>query len=506
MIVLQRLFQPLLLITGRHSHHVLHAMDGKTKNGPRPTQGKALTQSPDAAHAQLSSLPLPPRQQRIFGRLLDSLEHFQDPDEFIGKRTAELGPIFMASAFFKPVVFVGGTSAVRELAFKMKKVKLDNLELPEPFRALLQQNGENGKDLNPIARAGVRKAFSEIFSKKKLLDCYTPTIAQLADTFIDSLVEHNTQEDGSVSFFLRPALNNWSLELGSILFTGQGLSNSHIQLLHDFNAGFFAPTKHSKTFQKAQKAQKELIQLIYNRFLVFIPDSVEPFLPPAKDRSSDFALTSAARSALMVIWAMGGNAAVLLMHSLILLTDRSNNISLDRIRAEYASVREGRSSWSDMPYTNGLVKEAMRVHAPAGGNFWSSDEEIEIGGYRIPPRTPITIDPRIGNFDETIFPDPQVVAPQRWMEPTAASSNCPFRGTALGKGVGSWIPGGVGPRKCPGIGLAELVAMIFLAKMTDRFASFEFSGSGLTKEGGVRYNYIGSKAPTSDLSLRLTKY
>jgi len=256
MIVLQRLFQPLLLITGRHSHHVLHAMDGKTKNGPRPTQGKALTQSPDAAHAQLSSLPLPPRQQRIFGRLLDSLEHFQDPDEFIGKRTAELGPIFMASAFFKPVVFVGGTSAVRELAFKMKKVKLDNLELPEPFRALLQQNGENGKDLNPIARAGVRKAFSEIFSKKKLLDCYTPTIAQLADTFIDSLVEHNTQEDGSVSFFLRPALNNWSLELGSILFTGQGLSNSHIQLLHDFmqaSSPLLSTRKHFKRHRKPRK-------------------------------------------------------------------------------------------------------------------------------------------------------------------------------------------------------------------------------------------------------------
>lgn len=95
----------------------------------------------------------------------------------------------------------------------------------------------------------------------------------------------------------------------------------------------------------------------------------------------------------------------------------------------------------------------------------------------------------------------------RWVPPKAedkSSSACPFRGTALNLGPGSWFPGGFGAHQCPGVPLAELVGRMYLAKMANKFDSWKFSGEGLTKDGKIDYVKIPVRIPPDNFGMLLT--
>ncbi len=167
--------------------------------------------------------------------------------------------------------------------------------------------------------------------------------------------------------------------------------------------------------------------------------------------------------------------------------------------------------WDGMKYTTGILRESLRLVPPGAGVPRYGEADIALGGYRIPAGRSIMLDPRIGNRDPNLFEQANVFEPLRWVpEGTSSvvsetsSSSCPFAGTALKLGVGSWFPGGNGAHRCPGVPLAELVSAMFIATLSERFQQWEFGGSGLTKDGKIRYVEIPIKICPDDLGLKFT--
>ena len=118
------------------------------------------------------------------------------------------------------------------------------------------------------------------------------------------------------------------------------------------------------------------------------------------------------------------------------------------------------------------------------------------------------MDPRIGNKDPNLFVEADTFEPLRWVPSSgssttpASSSTCPFKGTALNLGKGSWFPGGNGAHRCPGVPLAELVSTQFLASLSERFDSWELGTSGLNPDGTIKYDPIPILIPVDDLGLK----
>jgi hypothetical protein len=165
--------------------------------------------------------------------------------------------------------------------------------------------------------------------------------------------------------------------------------------------------------------------------------------------------------------------------------------------------------WDSMKYTTGILRESLRLVPPGAGVPRYGEIDFSLGGYRIPAGKSIILDPRIGNKDSSLFEQADVFEPLRWVPNpegmTSSTSTCPFAGTALKLGVGSWFPGGNGAHRCPGIPLAELISTMFLASLSSKFQQWEFSGSGLTKDGTKpQYVEIPIKICPDDLGLKFT--
>lgn len=188
------------------------------------------------------------------------------------------------------------------------------------------------------------------------------------------------------------------------------------------------------------------------------------------------------------------------------------NIDLANVRTEFKSRLDSNLNqnepafWKEreLAYTNGVLRETLRLYPPGAGVPRSGPQDFALAGYRIPAGTPVMLDPRIGNLDPQLYENPEDFEPLRWVPENKSSfesSGCPFQGTALKLGIGLWFPGGHGAHKCPGVPLAELIGRIFLTKMAMKFDSWSFSGEGLTKDGDIDYVKIPVRIPPDSFGM-----
>lgn len=157
-----------------------------------------------------------------------------------------------------------------------------------------------------------------------------------------------------------------------------------------------------------------------------------------------------------------------------------------------------------MPYTTGVMRETLRTAPPGAGVPRFSYQDFELSGYRIPAGIPVQLEPRIGNKDPNLYVSPENFEPLRWVpqkESSSSSSACPFQGTALKLGQGSYFPGGFGQHQCPGVPLAELVGRMFLSKVAAKFESWSYNGDGLTKNGEIDYVRIPVRIPPDNFGI-----
>jgi cytochrome P450 len=111
----------------------------------------------------------------------------------------------------------------------------------------------------------------------------------------------------------------------------------------------------------------------------------------------------------------------------------------------------------NLPYTEMVVREAIRLYPPAPGVAREPIEDVTIGGYDVPKGSLVTVNTYALQRDPRFFVAPEQFDPERfaggWEERIPRYAYLPF---------------GAGPRVCIGNGFAIMEARLVLATLAQR--------------------------------------
>jgi cytochrome P450 len=111
-----------------------------------------------------------------------------------------------------------------------------------------------------------------------------------------------------------------------------------------------------------------------------------------------------------------------------------------------------------LPYSEMVIREALRLYPPAPGIAREPIEDVTIGGYEVPKGSLIVVNTYAIQRDHRFFPDPERYDPERfasgWEERIPRHAYLPF---------------GSGPRLCIGNGFAMMETRLILATVAQYY-------------------------------------
>jgi cytochrome P450 len=133
-----------------------------------------------------------------------------------------------------------------------------------------------------------------------------------------------------------------------------------------------------------------------------------------------------------------------------------------RLLDELRSVLGGRPPAVEdlprLPFTDAVVREALRLYPPAYIIGRLSIAPFELAGYSFPPGTGVAMVPWVMHREARYFDAPLEFRPERWLD-----------GLADRLPAYVYFPFGGGPRRCIGQGFAQMEAALLLATIAPRF-------------------------------------
>ncbi|MCB9455902.1 MAG: cytochrome P450 [Anaerolineaceae bacterium] len=133
-----------------------------------------------------------------------------------------------------------------------------------------------------------------------------------------------------------------------------------------------------------------------------------------------------------------------------------------KLHAELDSVLGGKPPTLDdlkrLPYTEMVVKEALRLYPPAFGFGRVATEDLEIGGYFVPKDTVVAITSYIVHHSPKWWDEPEAFRPERFTPENEAKQH-----------RYAYVPFGGGPRVCIGNSFAMMEAQLLLATIASRY-------------------------------------
>jgi sterol 14-demethylase len=122
---------------------------------------------------------------------------------------------------------------------------------------------------------------------------------------------------------------------------------------------------------------------------------------------------------------------------------------LDELYADpegYGAVEVSFQALRSIPNLEAALKETLRLHPPLVLLLRVAQEEIELGGHRIPAGTMVGATPRVSNRIAEDFPDPERFDPGRYVDPRQEDLTNRW----------TWIPFGAGKHRCVGNAFAMM--------------------------------------------------
>jgi DevC protein len=133
-----------------------------------------------------------------------------------------------------------------------------------------------------------------------------------------------------------------------------------------------------------------------------------------------------------------------------------------QLHQELQSVLHGRkpaiADLPQLPYTNHVIREAMRLYPPVTDVSRQATRNCEIGGYKIPKGCTLIASQWVMHRDPRYFEQPERFNPGRWADDLEKR---------LPRGV--YFPFGDGPRVCIGKSFAQMEAVLILAAIAQEF-------------------------------------
>jgi cytochrome P450 len=139
-----------------------------------------------------------------------------------------------------------------------------------------------------------------------------------------------------------------------------------------------------------------------------------------------------------------------------------NPETYDRLQAEIVDTLQDRppiyEDLKRLPYTQQVVKEALRLYPPAYAFGRTTLRSLQLGDYQVPKGMVILTAPYIMHRNPDYFPVPEQFDPDRFA-PESESRIPRF----------AYLPFGAGPRACIGRQFAMMEAQLILATLTQQF-------------------------------------
>lgn len=132
-----------------------------------------------------------------------------------------------------------------------------------------------------------------------------------------------------------------------------------------------------------------------------------------------------------------------------------------RLRAESASRDEGAASIADLDridLVRCVIEESLRLYPPVWGVVREATQEVELGGFTVPARTPILVSPYLTQRHPEVWADPDRFDPERFAA-----------GRRDGIPRGAMFPFLAGPHVCIGQEFALLEMRTVLVRLIRRF-------------------------------------
>jgi cytochrome P450 len=133
-----------------------------------------------------------------------------------------------------------------------------------------------------------------------------------------------------------------------------------------------------------------------------------------------------------------------------------------RLHAEVDTVLAGRSATpadrDRLPYTRGVIAEALRLYPPSWAMARQARASHELGGRAIAPGEVVVVSQWVVHRDPRWWPDPLRAVPERW-----------GAGAAGDRSRHAYFPFGAGARQCIGESFARTEAVLALATLARRW-------------------------------------
>lgn len=125
-----------------------------------------------------------------------------------------------------------------------------------------------------------------------------------------------------------------------------------------------------------------------------------------------------------------------------------------------------------LPYLAAVVQEGLRLCDPVSHRIGRQfpDQPLQCRGIFIPANTTVGMTAMLTHLNDTIFPEPRIFRPERWLGPD---------GKRLERYL---VPFNRGTRSCLGINLARAELVLILAAV---FRQFDFDVSAVQRDRDI---------------------
>lgn len=167
------------------------------------------------------------------------------------------------------------------------------------------------------------------------------------------------------------------------------------------------------------------------------------------------------RDEVVTIFLAGHETTANLLNWTWVLLDQHPDIA-HRLHNELDSVLNGRLPTLEdvkcLPYTEMVVKEAMRLYPPAFAISRMAAQDADFDGVHIPAETTLVLMIHAMHHDARWWPNPEAFQPERFHP----DNDHPLNRRA-------YLPFGDGPRVCIGNGFAMMEAVLIVAQIASRY-------------------------------------
>lgn len=181
----------------------------------------------------------------------------------------------------------------------------------------------------------------------------------------------------------------------------------------------------------------------------------------AQDTESKTSLSDDEIRSTVLAFLLAGHETTAMALTWILLVLADDPELRERLRAESSSEDDASVSALDLDrfdLVRRVIEESLRLYPPVWGVIREATQEVELGGFTVPARTPILVSPYLTQRHPEVWPDPGRFDPERFAD--GRRDQIPR---------GALFPFLAGPHVCIGQEFALVEMRTVLARLIRRF-------------------------------------